>query len=194
MTAVCIDDFALKKRHKYGTIMVDIESHRIIDMIDSRDLEDVVNWLQSFPNLQIFSRDGSIIYRNAIDTAHLINLQVSDRFHILKNLTSYATDALKREFKHKVPLKTRSVEHPSDSTQKLESMNRNLTFEEKSKQALELMSKGVSKTLVSKQLHMDMRTLNKLLEMTEDEFKQFFSTKEATGRQGETGDENEASP
>jgi len=183
VTAVCIDDFALKKRHKYGTIMVDMESHRIIDMIDSRDLEDVVNWLQSFPNLQIFSRDGSIIYRNAIDTAHLINLQVSDRFHILKNLTSYATDALKRELKHKVPLQTRSVEHPSHSTQKLESMNRKLTFEEKSKQALALISKGVSKTLVSKQLHMDMRTLNKLLKMTEDEFKQFFSTKEATDRQ-----------
>ena len=62
MTAVCIDDFALKKRHKYGTIMIDIESHRIIDMIESRDLEDVVTWLQSFPNLQVFSRDGSIIY------------------------------------------------------------------------------------------------------------------------------------
>ena len=75
---------------------------------------------------------------------------MSDRFHILKNLTSYATDALKRELKHKVPLKTRSAEHSSDSTQKLESMNRKLTFEEKGKEALELMSKGVSKTLVSK--------------------------------------------
>jgi len=38
---VCIDDFALKKREKYGTVMVDIETHRIVDMINSRDIEDV---------------------------------------------------------------------------------------------------------------------------------------------------------
>ena len=38
---MCIDDFALKKREKYGTVMVDIETHRIVDMINSRDIEDV---------------------------------------------------------------------------------------------------------------------------------------------------------
>jgi len=37
---VCIDDFALKKREKYATIMIDIESHKFIDMIESRELND----------------------------------------------------------------------------------------------------------------------------------------------------------
>lgn len=41
MFEVCIDDFALEKRHIYGTIMIDIHTHRIIDMIESRDKEDV---------------------------------------------------------------------------------------------------------------------------------------------------------
>ncbi|WP_445330241.1 transposase, partial [Tepidibacter sp. Z1-5] len=45
ITKVCIDDFALKKRHTYGSIMIDIDSHRIIDMINSRELEDVKKWL-----------------------------------------------------------------------------------------------------------------------------------------------------
>lgn len=177
MTAVCIDDFALKKRHKYGTIMVDIETHQIIDMIESRNLDDVVAWLQSFPNLQVFSRDGSIIYRNSINKAHPTNLQVSDRFHILKNLTSYATDALKREVKNKISLKSSTPVTLSHSVSNLDAMNRQLTFEEKSKQALELISKGENKASVSKQLHMDIRTLNKLLNMTEDELKQLFCTK-----------------
>lgn len=39
--AVCIDDFAIKKRESYGTIMVDISKHQIIDMIESRDYETV---------------------------------------------------------------------------------------------------------------------------------------------------------
>lgn len=30
---VCIDDFALKKRYSFGTVMVDWDTHRIIDMI-----------------------------------------------------------------------------------------------------------------------------------------------------------------
>jgi len=41
VTAVCIDDFAIKKRKSYGTIMVDIFTHQILDMIDSRDYETV---------------------------------------------------------------------------------------------------------------------------------------------------------
>ena len=84
--------------------MVDIETHRVIDMINSRELEDVTKWLQSYPNLQIFSRDGSVTYRNAINSAHLVNLQVSDKFHIFKNLTSYAKELLYKELKKNISI------------------------------------------------------------------------------------------
>ena len=33
VTKVCIDDFAFRKRKTYGTIMVDIDTHRIIDLL-----------------------------------------------------------------------------------------------------------------------------------------------------------------
>ena len=38
---VCIDDFALKKRQRYGTVMVNLETHKIVDMIESREMSDV---------------------------------------------------------------------------------------------------------------------------------------------------------
>jgi transposase len=69
-TKVCIDDFATKKRETYGTVMVDIDTHRIIDMIPSREQQDVVAWLKTFPNLTFISRDGSISYAKAIKEAH----------------------------------------------------------------------------------------------------------------------------
>jgi len=47
--------------------MIDIKTHRIIDLIPSRDCVDVVNWLKSYPNLKVVSRDGSITYKKAID-------------------------------------------------------------------------------------------------------------------------------
>lgn len=43
ITKICIDDFAIKKRHTYGSIMVYIDTHKVIDIINSRELEDVKN-------------------------------------------------------------------------------------------------------------------------------------------------------
>lgn len=76
----------MKKRHIYGTVMIDIETKKIIDLLDSRDLDDVVKWLKTYPNLKIVSRDGSLTYAAAIRKAHPDAIQISDRFHLLKNL------------------------------------------------------------------------------------------------------------
>ena len=70
--------------------MVDIDTHRIIDIIPSREIEDVTEWLSSFPNLEIVSRDGSVSYNNAIKQANEAIVQISDRFHLLKGLTDAA--------------------------------------------------------------------------------------------------------
>ncbi|HDR6248527.1 TPA: transposase [Bacillus cereus] len=96
VTKVCIDDFAIKKRQRYGTIMMDIETHKIIDLIPSRDLEDVIAWLKTFPNLKIVFRDSSITFRNAIAQAHPAVIQISDRFHLIKNLMDYVKQAFQR--------------------------------------------------------------------------------------------------
>lgn len=84
--------------------MIDIETHRIIDMIESRQEEDVTEWLKTYPNLEIISRDGGIVYKSSSDKAHPKVKQVSDRFHVLKNLTDYAVNALKRLFKSHIKI------------------------------------------------------------------------------------------
>ena len=87
---ICIDDFAMKRRYRYGTVMINIDNGRIIDMIESREKEEVVKWLATYPNIQVVSRDGSQQYAAAIREAHPGAIQVSDRFHLVKNLTDYA--------------------------------------------------------------------------------------------------------
>ena len=96
ITSVCIDDFALKKRHKYGTIMVDVETHRVIDMIESREQDDVAKWLSTYPNILVVSRDGSAQYAAAIRQAHPDAIQVSDRFHLIQNLTDRAKEHISK--------------------------------------------------------------------------------------------------
>lgn len=70
--------------------MIDIESGYIVDMLESRESEEVAEWLKSFPNIEVVSRDGSTMYAKAIRTAHPKALQVSDRFHLVKGLTDAA--------------------------------------------------------------------------------------------------------
>ena len=58
---VCIDDFAIKKRHKYATVMINIDDHKIVDIIESRKDSDVAKWLKTYPNLELVSRDGAFV-------------------------------------------------------------------------------------------------------------------------------------
>lgn len=76
-----IDDFAFKKRYSYGTIMVVLDSHRIIDILNSRDKEPAIEWLRNYPNIETVSRDGSRIYASAITEAHPKAIQIGYRFH-----------------------------------------------------------------------------------------------------------------
>jgi predicted transcriptional regulator len=100
----CIDDFAIKKGHTYGTLMVDIPSHRVLDIIDTRETQSVKQWLRGFPQLQFVSRDGSIGYKSAITQANEKITQISDRFHLLKGVTDAAKKYISGYFKANIGL------------------------------------------------------------------------------------------
>ncbi|MFR1086102.1 MAG: ISL3 family transposase [Bacteroides cellulosilyticus] len=93
-----MDDFAFRKRYSYGTVMVNLDTHRIIDIIDSRETKKVEEWLKSYPNLKVISRDGAQTYSSAASNAHPDAVQVSDRFHLLKNLSDAVEKYMHRLF------------------------------------------------------------------------------------------------
>ena len=70
--------------------MVNIENGRIVDMIYSRESAEIAEWLKTYPNIRVVSRDGSTTYAKAINEAHPGAMQISDRFHLLKGLTDAA--------------------------------------------------------------------------------------------------------
>lgn len=88
-----MDDFAIRKNHTYGTVMIDAVSHQTIDMLPSRETSEVSEWLKKYPGLRIVSRDGSVSYAAAITGADAQIIQVSDRFHLVKGLS----DVCKKE-------------------------------------------------------------------------------------------------
>ena len=104
VTKVCVDDFALRKRFSYRTVMVDLESHRIIDLIPSRETSDVAKWLAAFPNIQVVLRDGAAIYSSAATDSHPDAVQASDRFHLIKGLSEAINKYIIREFPARIGL------------------------------------------------------------------------------------------
>lgn len=148
--------------------MIDIETHRIIDLISSRDCDEVVKWLKSYPNIQIVSRDGSITYKKAITLAHPNAIQVSDRFHILKNLTSYCKDYLMQYLEPKVVVDVVNRTDSTIATLRSPIQNKQLTLEEKITKSTQLLDEGIGKSQICKQLNMDIRVFNKLSAMSID--------------------------
>ena len=83
---VGIDDFALRKGHTYGTILVDLQRGRVIDLFDGRDGVPVATWLKSHPGIEVITRDRWAAYANACSVGAPQATQVADRFHLVGNI------------------------------------------------------------------------------------------------------------
>lgn len=81
-----IDDFAFKKGHVYGTIILDMETGERVDVLPDRTAETLTAWLRAHPGAEIVCRDRASAYAEAVRTACPDAIQVADRFHIWKNL------------------------------------------------------------------------------------------------------------
>lgn len=85
-TAIGIDDFAFRKGKDYGTLICDLNTHQPLAILCGRTREFVEAWLKTHPSIQTVSRDGSKTYREAITNTNPSIAQVSDRWHLIKNV------------------------------------------------------------------------------------------------------------
>jgi len=81
-----VDDWAYRKRHTYGTILVDLETRQPIDLLDDRTATTLVKWLKEHSGVKIISRDRAKAYKEGASRGCPEAIQVADRFHLLQNL------------------------------------------------------------------------------------------------------------
>src|SRR5260221_1929058 len=89
-----VDDFAWKKRFTYGTILVDLERRKIIDVLADRESATVEAWLKEHPEIEFVSRDRGKDFTKAATRGAPQAQQVVDRFHVVKNLSEELQEIL----------------------------------------------------------------------------------------------------
>lgn len=91
-----IDDWSFRRGRTFGTILVDLTTHAIIDLLPDRDAETAAAWMRAHPEIEIVSRDRGEDYASAARLGAPQARQVADRFHLAKNLKEIVEEILAR--------------------------------------------------------------------------------------------------
>jgi transposase len=173
---VGLDEWAWRKGRTYGTIMVDLEAHRVLDLLPDCRSESVAEWLQHYPSITVISRDRSGPFASAATQGAPQATQVADRFHLLKNLT----ETLQRVFEqHRSQLEAvrtageqpaaapasepASTARPSAAAQRAERRNGR---QERYQEVRQLHASGMTRTQIAARVGLSRKTVSRWLNTT----------------------------
>ena len=80
-----IDDWAWRKGITYGTVIVDLERRRVVDLLPDSSAASTAKWIKGHPEVEIISRDRAGLYAEGAREGAPQARQVADRFHLLQN-------------------------------------------------------------------------------------------------------------
>jgi transposase len=113
---VGIDEWAWKKGHRYGTILVDLEKRRVVQLLADRSVETSKAWLRKHPEIDLVSRDRGKIFREAAALGAPQAKQAVDRFHLQKNFA----EALEKFFRQQERALKKATQHSTGKTRSAE--------------------------------------------------------------------------
>lgn len=170
-----VDDLALRRGHRYATILVDLETHRPIDLVPERTAEALAAWLREHPGVEVIVRDRSGAYAEGARAGAPNAIQVADRFHLLQN-ASAALDELLRARRRRIEWAVEpgpsapepasaggAPEPPKLSPAKQRAAARRAARRARWEQVLALAAAGRSRRAIARELGINRRTVRRLL-------------------------------
>lgn len=179
VTVLGVDDFAKKRGNSYGTVLVDMDTHRPIDLLDGRTANDLAAWLKEHPGVQVICRDRAGSYADGAREGAPEAIQVADRFHLWQNLVAALEKMIRahRSCLQEVPDQDHGIKDEAGS--ETEPVERSKTLDsygnerpmvtrtyERYAQVRALQAKGESLNAISRELGLAFRTVRKFANAT----------------------------
>lgn len=108
-----VDDFAFRRGRAYGTILLDLERRRVVDLLPDRSQLTFALWLQQRPEVRLISRDRGGDYAAGATLGAPQAEQIADRFHLLQNAGEVLERCLTRH--HAVLAQAARASAPADA-------------------------------------------------------------------------------
>jgi len=169
-----IDDWAWRSGQRYGTLLVDLETRRVVEVLPDRSCQTMTKWLQMHPELEVISRDRAGVYAEAAEKGAPQAIQVADRFHLVCNFSA----AVHRVMEQKMPQIREAIrrdcehppqEHESDGmkaktaaqARRDERRERRL---ERYNQVIEMYGRGMCQAEICRATGMEKKTVRRFLQ------------------------------
>jgi transposase len=164
-----IDDFSFRRGRKFGTILVNLDKHQVIDLLDERSSKTAADWMRGHPEIDYVSRDRGKDYTQGATEGAPQTLQISDRFHLMKNLVEAIEPEVSRCYKQlrqaQLPLPTPSLppadewRQAPDADAERKRLARLADKQERFEQVKGFLSQGLSPKEIAQRLAMPVRTV-----------------------------------
>jgi transposase len=159
-----IDEWAWKRRQRYGAIIVDLERKKPIALLPDRSQRTVIPWLKRYPTIKIVARDRSKEFAAAITAALPETSHVADRWHVAKNLTEYLEKVVSARWKQLTKARRDAETSPEPVLASPPPRRHRQSFgEERYQQALALAQAGHPARTIAKLLGVGARTIQRWL-------------------------------
>ena len=160
-----VDDFAFRRGHTYGTVLIDMHTRRPVDLLDDRLAETFADWLRAHPGVQIICRDRAGSYAEGGRLGAPDAIQLADRWHLLHNLSD-AVDRVARS--HRVCLRRqigpKNAEPPASGpppSPPQVSGRRAESTRERHGEVHALLAQGMSQRMIGKHLGLQRNTVRR---------------------------------
>jgi transposase len=169
-----IDDFAFRRGCRFGTILVHLESRRVVDLLPDREAETSAAWMRKPLDLLAVSRDRGGAYASAATQGAPQATQCADRFHVLKNLGETLEDLLARYLSASRKRQVEAaLEEQTPAWQERRQPRRSRTPEEglspyqqdrlaRSQQLIQLHEQGMTQGALAQQIGLSLTTVRAL--------------------------------
>ncbi len=161
VVALGIDDFSFRRGRNFGTILVNLDKHQVIDLLADRSSKTAGDWMRSHPEIDYVSRDRSKEYAQGATEGAPQATEISDRFHLVKNLVEAISP---KEISQRLGISVRTVYRwqerefcPASRPQRKQQTDKQERFE----QVNALRLRGLSQKEIAQRLGIGVRTVQR---------------------------------